>query len=448
MIADVSSMKTYALVLLAVVSSALARVDMYPGPEGISPSAKYAVTIIQDGKRYSSFVYLSKSKFHLDKRGATTSWTTFSFSDPVKVEVTKLDGEVKSCVTRPSRFGIKAKIQDNTATFTLDRPRKLSVEFNGDITHSMLLFADALESDPPKSTDENVMYFAPGQHTIGIGKRIPANTTVYLAGGAYVFGSLKVDGDNVTIRGRGVLSGDKWRKYKDFRNPESGRMHDFKMIHGRNSNCRIEGITIVDFPSFAIIRCNLIENVKTIGWYYNCDGVDVPENGLVKDCFLKVNDDALKLYWDNSRAEDIIIWQYMNGAPFQWGWHGMSSSNVTVKNCDIIHVEYQGDANNRAVFNAARKRGGRRSNYLFENIYIEELDLWRLFKLNLSDGAEISNNVFRNLHVAGQLRHKNQINGKGRVGFVFENMTLNGKPVTDAGTAGFLDKDTLIATFR
>ena len=74
MIADVSSMKTYALVLLAVVSSALARVDVYPWPEGISSSSKYGVTINQDGKRYSSFVYLSKSKFHLEKRGATTSW--------------------------------------------------------------------------------------------------------------------------------------------------------------------------------------------------------------------------------------------------------------------------------------------------------------------------------------------------------------------------------------
>jgi hypothetical protein len=42
MIADVSSMKIYALVLLAVVPSALAGVDIYPGPEGISPSGSYA----------------------------------------------------------------------------------------------------------------------------------------------------------------------------------------------------------------------------------------------------------------------------------------------------------------------------------------------------------------------------------------------------------------------
>jgi hypothetical protein len=43
-IADVSSTKTYVLVLLAIVSSALAGVDMYQGPEGISPSASSAAT--------------------------------------------------------------------------------------------------------------------------------------------------------------------------------------------------------------------------------------------------------------------------------------------------------------------------------------------------------------------------------------------------------------------
>jgi hypothetical protein len=309
----------------------------------------------------------------------------------------------------------------------------------------MLLFADELEPAPPQPGDPSVIYYGPGQHVIGPEKAVPANTTVYLAGGAYVWGSFRVSGDNVAIRGRGVLSGGKWPKYRDDANPNSGRLHDFKMVHIQGNNCHVEGITIVDFPSFAVIRGTSIRNVKTIGWYYNCDGLDAWTGATIKDCFLKVNDDALKLYWNNATIEDVTIWQYMNGAPFQWGWHGMSSSHVRVRNCDVIHVEYPGDANNRAVFNAAQKTGGRQSDYLFENISIEEPKLWRLFKFNMTDDTVVTDTTFRNLHLAAPPRHKSQMSG--RVELSFENMTIGGEAVRDAESARFAPQDAGMARF-
>lgn len=446
-------MKTLLKSLLACLSlmalapiAARARVEVYPGPGGIAPSDQYAVTVVQDGKRYPSFVYKSVSHFHLEKRGATSSYTTFSFDGAVTVEVTRLAGPVRSCLIRPGRFAVKPEIRGDTAVFTLDRPRKLSVEFDGDISQGMLLFADALEEDPPSPGDKGVLYFGPGQHTIGPETPVPANATVYLAGGAYVWGSLKIMGDGVTVRGRGVLSGGKWRKYRDDSNPGSGMLHGFHMVDSCGKHCRVEGITIVDFPTYAILRAAEVRNVKTIGWYYNCDGLDAHRDAVICDCFLKVNDDALKLYWDNARVEDVTIWQYMNGAPFQWGWHGMSSKNVVVRNCDVIHIEYPGDANNRAVFNAAQKSGGRQTGYLFENITIEEPRPWRLFKFNMTGGATVDDTTFRNLSLAGPPRHESQISGNVRL--TFENMTIAGQPVRDARAAGFAARDAATATFK
>lgn len=441
----------YQVVILSVIFmiatrwAAGARVEVYPEPQGIEASDHYAVTVVQGGKRYPAFVYKSVSHFHLEKRGATSSYTTFSFDGPITVEVTKLDGEARSCLIRPGRHGITAELRGNTAVFTLDRPRKLSVEFNGDITHSMLLFADGLETDPPKPGDKDVIYFGPGQHTIGPEKLVPANTTVYLAGGAYVWGSLKTPGGNVVIRGRGVLSGGKWRKYNDDADPKTGMAHQFHMVDAGLQGCRVEGITIVDFPMYAVRGAADIINLKTIGWYYNCDGLDAHRNREIKDCFLKVNDDALKLYWDNARVEEVTIWQYTNGAPFQWGWHGMSSKHVVVRNCDVIHIEYLGDANNRAVFNAAAKTGGRQSDYLFENITIEEARPWRLFKFKMTGDTSVDNTTFRNLRLAGPPSHDNQMSGKIRL--TFENMTIAGKPVGDARAAGFAAKDAAMAKF-
>jgi hypothetical protein len=436
------------ILLLCWTPAAFAEVEVYPGPDGIEPSDRYAVTVIQDGRRYPAFVYKSTSHFHADRRGSTTSWTTFSFAGPITVEVTKLDGDVRSCLARPSRFGVAPATDGDKAVLTLDRPRKLSIEFDGDVTHSMLLFADALETDRPSPGDSNVLYFGPGQHDVGIGRQVGANATVYLAGGSYVWGSFDVVGDGVTIRGRGVLSGGKWRKYNEPGNPDSGKLHDFKMIHARRvKDCIYEGVTIVDFPSFAVIggRGATIRNLKAIGWYYNCDGLDVSENCLIEDCFLKVNDDALKLYWSNATVRDVTIWQYKNGAPFQWNWHGMSPQNVRVSDCDVIHVEYDYDANNRAVFNAAQKTGGHHRGFVFENVTIEEPNVFRLFKFDMTGDAKVTDTTFRNLKLAGPPRHENQMSGQ--IEFRFEGAAVAGNPVRDAASLGFKPEDAPMVEF-
>ena len=186
------------------------RVETYPGPDGVAPSDQYAVNVQQCGKRYDSFVYLSKAQWRTN-RSKSNSWTTFSFSGPVTVTVIKLKGEpFTTCKVIPSSYGIKPRIEGNRVSFELDRPRKVSVEFDGDITHPMLVFADALETDVPNANDPDVVYFGPGLHEIG-DTAIASGKTVYLAGGAYLKGRLKGHNvQDVTIRGRGVLSGEAY----------------------------------------------------------------------------------------------------------------------------------------------------------------------------------------------------------------------------------------------
>ena len=78
--------------LLLCVSCGLAEVVVYPGPVDIAPSDQYAVQVIQDGRVADSFVYMTRAQWR-SNRSKTTSWTTFSFSGPVTVRVTKLQGE-------------------------------------------------------------------------------------------------------------------------------------------------------------------------------------------------------------------------------------------------------------------------------------------------------------------------------------------------------------------
>jgi hypothetical protein len=175
------------LIVLALILSgtlsAGAEVVTYPGPAGIEPSDQYAVEVVQGDQAEASFVYITHARWR-SNRSKTTSWTTFSCAGRATVKVTKLQGGFSTCRILPSSYGIRPRIDGNSIAFELDRPRKVSVEFDDDTTHPMLVFANPLECDVPQQGDSGVMYFGPGVHDVGEALDIPSDTTVYLAGGA------------------------------------------------------------------------------------------------------------------------------------------------------------------------------------------------------------------------------------------------------------------------
>lgn len=419
----------------------------YPGPDGVTASDQYSVTVKQGGKQQQSFVYLCNAQ-QKTNRSKTTSWTTFSFSGPVTVVVTKLNGKaIKKCKILPSSYGIETRIDGNTVTFELDRPRKLSVEFDDDITHPMLVFADPLETDIPNVDDPNVIYFGPGLHKIG-NRTIQSNKTVYLAGGAYVKGRFKANNvQDVTIRGRGVLSGEDY---------PHGKTYDDNLINiegQQTTRVLIEGLTLVNSPLYNILirgPRNTVRNVKMISWWFSTDGAYVEDHGLIEDCFVKVNDDAFKLYESNTTVRNCVIWQLENGAPFQISWNmPTDNSRFHVKNIDIIRMEHRSDQINLAAVDAVHGGNGHMSNYLFEDIRIENAN-WRLFYITLAkhefaDRAnrmgQISNLTFRNITATGSFQRKNAIKGwdaDHRVFDVtFENLKINGKYIRNAAEGNF-----------
>lgn len=62
-----------------------------------------------------------------------TSVAKFEFEGKVEIQVKSIAQDIKSFKVRPNSYGIEAKQEGNTLTFSLDRPRYLSVEINGNI---------------------------------------------------------------------------------------------------------------------------------------------------------------------------------------------------------------------------------------------------------------------------------------------------------------------------
>jgi hypothetical protein len=409
-------------------------VATYPRPDGIVGSEHYRVSVTQGGRTQPSFVYAVNAQWK-SNRSKDTAWTTFSFDGRVTVQVTKLRGTFSRCRVLPSSRGITPQITGNSVCFDLDRPAKLAVEFDESIEHPLLIFADPPERDLPRRDDPNVVWFAPGVHELAEPLEAKAGQTIYLAGGAYVKGRVTGrDASKVRVIGRGVLSGENFPK---------GGAHLLHLRGWKTREALIEGVTLINSPHFNIVAegfQNTVRNVKMIGWWFSTDGVDAGGRGCVEDCFFKVNDDAIKLYFSGTSVRDCVIWQLENGAPFQISWNMPSDQHgLRVSDCDVIRVEHQWKNDNEAVFCAIHGGTARMNDYLFENIRIENAR-WRLVSLvtkpnefapGVTQPGSISNVTFRNITADGPFTLPSRLRGfnaQSRIEAVtFNNVRVNGK---------------------
>ena len=378
---------------------------IYPAPAGEPPSADYALEV--QGKPV--FVYQAKVRHAISKppnsiwtheMGAaaeTASFAYFDFAGTASVAVTP-SRAFKSATLHPTSFGIKPSIEGRTVRFELDRPRKLTLLLDGSDQRPLHLFASALEANPPKPGDENVLYFGPGVHRIGT-TYVKSGQTVYIAGGAIVKGqilpsetpktsartglkhyeSLLVvrDVSKVRICGRGILDGGDL--------PHASKA--LVALSG-STDVQVEGIVIRDSPNWAVLShgCQRVSvaDIKEISGRLNSDGINSVNSRAIRirDCFVRNRDDSIVVKTTQPQGEaadiaveDCIVWN-------DWGYaFGVTYEtrapihDVTFRNCDILHVQY-------TALGIHVVDSGTISNVRFEDIRVE-LTRDKLIRLNI-----------------------------------------------------------------
>jgi hypothetical protein len=277
--------------------------------------------------------------------GGPYSFANFDMSGSVVVRIA-YKRSLRNVVIRPQSYGIKPTlVDDHTLTFTLEKPLKLSIEPDGK-KGPLLLFANPIETDVPKTGDENVVYFGPGVHkpqkiTLG------SNQTLYLAGGAVVKAEVLVKGTNIRICGRGILDGSDWQ----WRKGPVGNL-----IAIRNStDVEIKDITLRGSSHWTIVPRNskrvTVRNVKLCNSrVQNDDGINPcnSQDVLITDCFIRSDDDCIALKGldfrgENSNVERITVENSTlwcdRARIFLLGHESRAEfmRNVTIRNLDIIH---------------------------------------------------------------------------------------------------------------
>ena len=143
-------------------TSASIRLITYPAPEGAVGNSDYTLRVRQDqGEWRPLFCYNVKVDMH-DVRNA--SMVYFDCAGTVEVEVVKNDGEIRDVAIRPASAWIDGVVNGNRVTFTMDGPRKLSFEVNGDRFHNLHIFANPIEEGAPNPADSGVFVVRPGIH--------------------------------------------------------------------------------------------------------------------------------------------------------------------------------------------------------------------------------------------------------------------------------------------
>jgi len=198
----------------------------------------------------------------------------WDMSEPVSLEI-HCKRTVDSVQVRPQSLGIKPVIAGENIRLTLERPRPIVIEMDGP-HHALHLFASPLEQEVPQADVPNVRYFGPGVHRPGK-IELQNNQTVYIAGGAVVYGCISGTGvSHVRICGGGILDGSQFERGQG---GGAVKLQDC-------SDIVIEGIVMRDPDVWccSLFGCRqaTTQNIKLIGlWRYNSDGIDIcPESWM------------------------------------------------------------------------------------------------------------------------------------------------------------------------
>lgn len=379
------------------------------------------------------------------------SMVYFDFSGKVEVKIRKNNINIGTVDIRPLSYGIKPDVRGSIIQFTLDRPRNISIEINGDKLHNLHLFAQPIEESRPDPNDPNVVYFGPGVHEApdkpGDVYRIKSGQTVYIHGGAVIKGKLLCDNvKNVRIIGRGIIL-----------EPERGVEIRF------SENVEIDGIHVVNPRHYTIyggqskgLKIKNLTSFSCKGW---SDGIDLMSCSDVEidGVFMRNSDDCIAIYahrWDfygdakNFKITNSALWADV-AHPTNIGAHGNTThegdtiENISFSNIDILeHDEDDPCCLGTMAIIAADNNLVR--NVTYENIRIEDIQEGRLFdlrvvndpKYNTQSGRSIENIHFKNITYNGSSLRPSQIMGHNENRNVhnvtFENVKINGKKIMSA----------------
>jgi hypothetical protein len=386
--------------------------DEFSKTEPIS-DASFTVTV--NGAQIP--VYQAKAQYD----GGIYYFASFTLAGTSNIQI-KSDRPLTGAKVLPISAGITPRINGHKMSFKASEPFKISIECEGRV-RPLLLFANPARSAIDTSA---VIYYGPGVHHVGL-IDLKAGQTLYLAEGAIVNAGIHIEGDNVTVCGGGILTGDD---YKRWDGPTGC------VIEGKHcKNLTIKDIVLTNPWGWCIAIWDSdgvnIDNVKICGsCMINDDALDIcnSRNVKVSNCFMRVQDDIIAvkgMRYGSLPSEHILIenCQFWSDMANIWriGYECDAPyfKDIVSRNIDVIHYSRNyrdpDDYWANAVVWLQPSGGLRLSDVTFENIDVNA-DGYNIIMLEAKSclnagpscngkhypiGGSISNVIYKNFKVTG-----------------------------------------------
>lgn len=353
----------------------------YGGPSILESSDKVTISVENE----ELFVYESRvnqKRMHDWSVPTTTNAVAvFDFQGSVKVEITvNSETSISSAVVRPLAYGIEPTVEGNKISFTLTQPVPYVVEYDGKAGEAIHLFANLPETEEEKIDPENVpadtIYIGPGVYKADAIPVTKDDTTIYIAGGAVVYGNIRAEQvDGITIRGRGIIDGSIYPRTKDSEYTLPIELKNCKDVE-------ISDITVLDPAGWVmtLYHCEdvRVNDVKMITARSNGDGISVQscKNVTVKGGFVRGWDDALVVKntdrgtTENIHFRNVTVWTDLaQSMEIGYETDGEYIKNVTFEDITVLHNYH------KPVMSIHNSDDAKISEITFRNITVEDAQM-------------------------------------------------------------------------
>ncbi len=369
------------------------KLTVYEGPSLMQSSSKLKAYVENE----ELFVYDTRVNhgrvFTFSYSKAQNQVVNFDFEGKVHMRVEINDTTtLTDVVIRPLSYGIEPTVTGNTIEFDLEYSANYTLEYNdGKVTdaadNALHIFANPIEENPitADNVPENTIYIGPGVYSASA---IPmkSNQTLYLAGGAYVYGQVRAENlENITIRGRGIFSGEIYDRRSDSEYTLPIELRFCK-------NVVMEGISILDPAGWAVTLYQSenvkVDNVKIITARGNGDGFSVQscKDVTITGGFVRTWDDTLVVknsdrgVTENVTFNNVVVWTDLaQSMEIGYECDGATMDKITFKNITVIHNYHKAAMSIHNADDAAI------TNVVYESITIEDA---QMLGDNRGDGAE------------------------------------------------------------
>jgi hypothetical protein len=397
----------------------------------------------------------------------------FALGNEIEVKITTTKS-FSSYKILPTSTNITSTREGNTIRFKIKEAyQNFSIVFDDNYKGNTLhLFANAIDTDAPTESNDNLIYLGPGYHDLAKtnnGSIVTSNKDVYIAGGAVVNGTIVINGNGNHVSGHGIIM--------------KTTPNDLVLIANYAHNALIEGIIACSHRNGGWTvgmheASNItVQNVKVVSTRYaSTDGFDIvnSNNVTMKNTFIRSCDDgiAIKGLINNIPSlcppnekmlfEKLQIWNDCNNA-MCLGAESRAKhyEDIHFKDIDVLFSyddrDHHAELDERSVMSIVCLHGTYFRNISWENIRVNRCErlICQTFKDNFWFGSlkgdqstegGIDGVTYKNITVASNSGSKiaNEIllNGWFKEGtptkiinnIVFDNLTIQGKQVNSEST--------------